>query len=54
MLELDTRVRLRDADGKTLAIGPKAVAEKLKAGLEVELKKDKGIVTEIKLVERNR
>jgi len=51
VLELDTRVRLRDADGKTLAIGPKAVAEKLEVGMEVELKKDKGIVIEIKIVE---
>ena len=49
VLELHSRVRLIDADGKTLAIGPKEVASKLEKGMKVELTEEKGIVTEIKL-----
>jgi len=50
VLELHSRVRLIDADGKTLAIGPKEVAKELKEGdiLDKITEKD-GIVTEMKL-----
>jgi len=51
VLELDKRVKLVDADGTTLAIGAKEVASKLEKGRKVELTEEKGIVTEIKLVE---
>jgi len=52
VLELHRRVRLIDADGKTLAIGPKEVAKELKVGdiLDKITEKD-GIVTEMKLAE---
>ena len=47
-----SRVRLIDADGKTLAIGPKQLAKELKEGdiLDKITEKD-GIVTEMKLAE---
>lgn len=53
VLELHSRVRLLDAKGTTLAIGPKEVAGKLARGMKVDVKEEKGIVTEIKLVEED-
>lgn len=52
VLELHSRVRLIDADGTTLAIGPKKVAKELKEGdiLDKITEKD-GVVTEMKLAE---
>lgn len=50
VLELDKRVRLVDADGKTLAIGPKDVAKQLKVGDKLaKITKVDGVVTEMKL-----
>lgn len=50
VLKLDATVRLADADGKTLAIGPIAVANKLSVDDKVVITEKDGVVTGIKLV----
>lgn len=51
VLELDKRVRLVDAKGNTVTIGPKAVAAELKVGMKVKVTDVDGVVTEIKLLD---